>query len=400
MRVGYRSSSPCRLQFRPAPNAIGLLRKVNNVPERILVTGGAGFVGSHLVDALVERGHFVRILDNLDPQVHGPDRTPPSYLNPKAEFVQGDVMDSETLWRCMKDVDVVFHEAARVGVGQSMYEIVEYTRVNVLGTALLLELLANRRAEHHIRKVLVASSMSIYGEGAYRNAAGERVSPLLRPDEQMERGVWEMLDQQTGETLPPMPTDETKPLQPTSVYAIGKRDQEEMVLSVCRAYRIPGVALRYFNIYGPRQALSNPYTGVAAIFSSRILNGNAPIVFEDGNQTRDFVHVSDIVQANLLAMDNPAADYECFNVGTGKPHSILQVIDSLIERLAKDKGLKPQIVHKFRSGDIRHCYADISKIRNRLGFVPRIDFDKQGIDHLCAWARGAKTGGQCRKSNR
>jgi dTDP-L-rhamnose 4-epimerase len=358
--------------------------------EKILVTGGAGFIGSHLVDALVERGHQVRILDNLDPQVHGAERKAPVYLNRSAEFVQGDVLDADTLWRCMKDVDVVFHEAARVGVGQSMYEIAEYTRVNVQGTALLLELLANRRSEHHIRKILVASSMSIYGEGTYCRASGEAVSPPLRPDAQLERGVWEMLDPETVEALRAAPTPETKPLRPTSVYAIGKRDQEEMVLAVGRAYRIPAVALRYFNVYGPRQALSNPYTGVAAIFSSRILNGHAPVIYEDGLQSRDFIHVSDVVRANLLAMERPEADYEMFNVGTGRARSILEIAQSLIKRLRPNGDLQPRVEKKFRSGDIRHCCADISKIRRALGFEPQVDFDTQGIEDLCAWAAEQK----------
>jgi len=367
--------------------------------ERILVTGGAGFVGSHLVDALVERGCFVRILDNLDPQVHGADRRPPPYLNPKAEFVRGDVLDADVLWRCLKDVTVVFHQAARVGVAQSMYEITGYTRVNILGTALLLEMLVGRRRDHRVRKILVASSMSVYGEGAYRTAKGEAISPALRSDAQMERGVWEMLDPRTGEPLEPVATPESKPLQPTSVYAVAKRDQEEMTLSVCRAYGIPAVALRYFNIYGPRQSLSNPYTGVAAIFASRILNGNAPAIFEDGGQSRDFSHVTDIVRANLLAMDSDAADYESFNVGTGRRRSILEIAQTLGERLAPGSAIKPRVVGAFRSGDIRHCFADISKIRERLGFEPQVDFETQGIDDLCAWAAGQKPDDRFEKAN-
>lgn len=197
-------------------------------------------------------------------------------------------------------------------------------------------------------------------------------------------------DPETAAPLAALPTPESKPLEPTSVYAITKRDQEEMVLSVCRAYRIPGVALRYFNIYGPRQSLSNPYTGIAAIFSSRILNGKAPVIYEDGRQMRDFVHVSDIVQANLLAMENPAADYEAFNVGTGRPRSVLQIAQALIQRLAPNSGIEPEIVNRFRSGDIRCCYADITKIRKLLGFEPTIDFDTEGIAGLCAWACGQK----------
>ena len=358
--------------------------------EKVLVTGGAGFVGSHLVDALVERGHSVRIFDSLDPQVHGPEQKEPDYLNRDAEFVRGDVMDADALWNAMKDVDVVFHEAARVGVGQSMYEVADYTRVNCLGTAQLLDLLVNRRAEHHIRKVIVASSMSIYGEGAYRNDASVTVYPALRDDAQMEAGDWEMRDPTTNCHVEAITTDETKPLQPTSVYAVTKRDQEELVLSVGRGYEIPTVALRYFNIYGPRQALSNPYTGVAAIFSSRILNGHAPVVYEDGLQSRDFVHVSDIVQANLLAMEKGEADYHVFNVGTGHPRSIRAVAECLIERLAPGSGLEPKIENKFRSGDIRHCYADISKARELLGYQPKVRFEEDGLDDLCAWASGQR----------
>lgn len=357
---------------------------------KVLVTGGAGFVGSHIVDALIEQGHRVRILDNLDPQVHGKQQQLPDYLNPKAEFVRGDVCNAENMWQAMRDVDVVFHKAARVGVGQSMYEVAEYTRVNVQGTALFLDLLVNRRSEHKIRKIVVASSMSIYGEGLYRNQAGQSFSPPLRPQTQLEAHQWEMRGDPADPSceLEPCPTDESKPLLPTSIYAINKRDQEEMFLSIGRAYQIPAVALRYFNIYGPRQALSNPYTGVAAIFSSRILNGNAPVVYEDGLQSRDFIHVSDIVQANLLAMENSAADYQVFNVGTGKARSILAVGQALCDRLNPDAKLIPQIVNKFRSGDIRHCYADISRITAELNFKPKVDFDTDGLDMLCEWARG------------
>jgi dTDP-L-rhamnose 4-epimerase len=353
---------------------------------KILVTGGAGFVGSHLTDALIERGHHVRVMDNLDPQVHGEGNSPPSYLNPKAEFVLGDMLATEALWQCVRDVDVVFHLAARVGVGQSMYEIMDYTRVNVLGTSLLLDLLANRREQHRLRKLIVASSMSIYGEGAYARADGSAVAPPLREDEQMRRNQWELIDSESGETLRPLATPESKPLQPTSVYAIGKRDQEEMVLAVGRAYKIPMTALRFFNIYGPRQSLSNPYTGVAAIFSSRVLNNHAPVVFEDGGQSRDFVHVSDIVQACVLAMESPKADYEVFNVGTGTRRSILDVARALINHLRPEGGLEAKVEAKFRSGDIRHCFADISKIRRLLGYEPRVRFETDGVRDLCDWA--------------
>lgn len=343
---------------------------------RILVTGGAGFVGSHLVDELVRQQHEVIIYDDLEPQVHG-DRAP-EYLNPEAEFINADILNGKRLEDAMEGVDVIFHEAAMVGVGQSMYQITRYMEVNTLGTARLLEFLVNR--EHDVRKLVVASSMSIYGEGKYEcESCGVRY-PLLRGDEQMSRHEWE-LKCECGRVLKPLPTDEEKPLRPTSIYAISKRDQEEMCLAVGRAYGIPTVALRYFNIYGPRQSLSNPYTGVCAIFSSRIKNNKPPIIFEDGLQTRDFISVHDIVQANLLAMQNPRADYQALNVGCGRPTSILEISRVLADLYGRD--IEPEIVNKYRAGDIRHCYADISRI-SKLGFKPQVSFE-EGMRELVEW---------------
>jgi len=348
--------------------------------KSILVTGGAGFIGSHLVEALVSLGHRVKVLDLLIPQVHGRDAQVPRYLPDGVEFLNGDVVDSEA-WRWALDgVDVVFHEAAEVGVGQSMYDIVRYMRANTLGTAILLELLAT--GDYPVKKLVVASSMSIYGEGAYECASCGPVYPRLRATEQLLEREWEMRCPNCGQAVVPVPTGEDKPLYPTSIYAISKRDQEEMCLAVGRAYSIPTVALRYFNTYGPRQALSNPYTGVAAIFSSRLLNGNPPLIFEDGLQSRDFVHVSDIVQANLLAMENGRADYEVFNVGTGRQATVLDVARTLSDALAVE--VAPQIVGKFREGDIRHCFADISKARRVLGYEPRVSFE-DGFSDLARW---------------
>ncbi len=328
--------------------------------ERILVTGGAGFIGSHLVDALIEVGNFVRVLDNLEPQVHAGLREQgrkPDYLNPEAEFILGDVRDPEIVRKALESINVVYHEAALVGVGQSMYDLRRYTDVNVNGTAVLLEAIIN--AKQRPRKMIVASSMSIYGEGAYECPLHGKVYPRLRPEGQLQQHDWEMVCPTLGceELVRPIPTDEDKPLAPTSIYAITKRDQEEMFLAVGQAYHIPSVALRYFNTYGTRQALSNPYTGVAAIFSGRLLNGKPPVIFEDGLQQRDFTHVSDIVQANLIAKDNPEADYGAFNVGTGQPRTILDIANALIQHLGL--GLVPEVVEKFRAGDIRHCYGDI-----------------------------------------
>jgi dTDP-L-rhamnose 4-epimerase len=346
-----------------------------------LVTGGAGFIGSHIVDGLIERGYEVRVFDNLDPQVHGTERERPTYLNPEAEFVLGDVRDREALARAVDGVEVIFHQAAAVGVGQSMYEIRHYVDHNTLGTANLLEILVSERLE--IEKLIVASSMSIYGEGKYQCPECGVVFPRVREDAQLQERRWEMRCPDCLAELQPLATDEEKPLAPTSIYAIGKRDQEEMCLCVGRAYGIPTTALRYFNTYGPRQALSNPYTGTVAIFSSRILNGNPPLIFEDGLQSRDFVHVEDIVQANLLALESSQANYEVFNVGTGERTTILDLAHLLVDRLDRSD-LEPQIVQRFRAGDIRHCYADISNIQRKLGYVPRVSLE-EGVTDLIRW---------------
>lgn len=346
----------------------------------ILVTGGAGFIGSHLVDALVENGHRVRVLDSLVSQVH--EDRPPEHLNPAAEFIKGDVGDISVVERALEDVDVVFHEAAEVGVGQSMYEVERYVRANDLGTAVLLESVIKQRSK--IKKLIVASSMSIYGEGAYACAACGPVYPELRSAEQLLDRRWEMECPRCSLKLSPAGTREDKPLFPTSVYAITKQDQEQFSLVLGRAYGIPTVALRYFNVYGPRQALSNPYTGVCAIFSSRLLNDQRPFIFEDGAQTRDFVHVSDIVQANLLALGTNRADYLPVNVGTGIATSITEVTGLLSEGLAKN--VEPEIVGKYREGDIRHCVADISRAKNLLGYTPRVRL-QEGIPELLSWVR-------------
>src|SRR2546423_724046 len=345
----------------------------------ILVTGGAGFIGSHLTDELIARGHRVRVLDLLVSQVHG--NGSPQYVNPKAEFIHGDVCDAATVQRCLDGIDAVFHEAAKVGVGQSKYEIDRYVRANDMGKAVLLQALI--LFKNQIRKLIVASSMSIYGEGAYACDKCGTVYPQLRPTEQLLDRRWEMECPQCGAELRPQPTREDKPLSPTSVYAVTKQDQEQFCLIVGRAYGIPTVALRYFNVYGPRQALSNPYTGVCAIFSSRLLNDQPPAIFEDGNQTRDFVHVSDIVQANLLALESDAADYQALNVGTGRPTSVRNVSRLLAEGLGKD--IEPEIVAKYREGDIRHCVADISRAQ-QLGYAPKVSLE-QGIPELLSWVR-------------
>ena len=347
----------------------------------VLVTGGAGFIGSHLVDALIERGHRVRVLDALVSQVHGENATP-VYVNGAAEFIQGDMCDRIVVDAALEGIDVVFHEAAEVGVGQSMYEIQRYVRANDLGTAVLLEAILARMPQ--IKKLVVASSMSIYGEGAYTCANCGAVAPQLRPTTQLLERRWDLECPICRKDLSPAPTTEEKPLFPTSVYAVTKQDQEQFCLAVGRSYGIPAVALRYFNVYGTRQALSNPYTGVCAIFSARLLNGNPPLIFEDGEQTRDFVHVSDIVEANLLALETDAADYQAINVGTGVATSIRTVSRLLAEGLGLE--LAPEIVGKYREGDIRHCVADISKAKSLLGYEPQVSLER-GIPELLSWVR-------------
>jgi dTDP-L-rhamnose 4-epimerase len=350
--------------------------------EMVLVTGGAGFIGSHLVDALLEVGHKVRVFDALEPQVHGglQEREEwPDYLVTECERILGDVRDRDALGKAIDGVDVIFHQAAVVGVGQSMYEIEHYVDANTRGMAVLLDVLANEK--HSVRKLVVASSMSIYGEGKYHCAEHGEIYPRLRSDVQLAARDWEMRCPTCGQPAQPLPTDEEKPLYPTSIYAITKKDQEEMCLTVGRAYGIPTVALRYFNVYGPRQALSNPYTGVAAIFSGRLLNNRPPVIFEDGLQSRDLIHVSDIVQANLLAMEWEEMDDGAFNVGTGRPLTILDVAEALSQHL--DSGCPPEIAQTFRAGDIRHCFADISRIQT-LGYRSQVRFE-DGVAGLVEW---------------
>jgi dTDP-L-rhamnose 4-epimerase len=346
--------------------------------KKILVTGGAGFIGSHLVDALLARGYSVRVLDALVPQVHRNQK--PAHLDTRAEFIGGNICDPLLLARALADVDVVCHQAAEVGVGQSMYEPVRYMRANTLGTTMLLEEISKKRVG--VRKIIVASSMSIYGEGAYDCAQCGHVAPRLRDPQQLRAKQWEISCPQCRGKLRPLSTSEAKPLLPTSVYAISKQDQEQLCLVMGRAYGIPTVALRYFNVYGTRQALSNPYTGLCAIFSSRLLNGQRPLVFEDGEQSRDFVHVSDIVQANLLAIEKSGADYEALNIGTGIATTVNEMAKLLADGLRKS--ISAEITGRYREGDIRHCVADISKAKTLLGYQPKVAL-REGLRELLAW---------------
>jgi dTDP-L-rhamnose 4-epimerase len=349
------------------------------VQENVVITGGAGFIGSHLADELLAHGYDVRVLDNLVDQVHG-GAVRPDYLDPDVELVRGDVRDAEAVRRALGGVDSVVHLAARVGVGQSMYRLADYTAANTLGTAVLLEAILDRP----VRKLLVASSMSVYGEGAYETADGQPFAAAERSADGLARGAWDPVDDR-GRPLRPIATPETKQPALASVYALTKYDQERLCLIFGDAYGIPTVALRFFNTYGTRQALSNPYTGVLAIFASRLLNGKPPLVFEDGRQRRDFVAVSDVVRACRLALENDGADGHAVNVGTGRDVSVLEVADKLARVLGVEA--EAELTEKFRAGDIRHCFADVRLARDLLGYEPRIELE-QGMAELAEWLAG------------
>jgi dTDP-L-rhamnose 4-epimerase len=348
---------------------------------RVLITGGAGFIGSHLADELLEHGYQVRALDNLSEQVHGPDAVRPGYLSPDVELVEGDVCDPAAVRKALDGVDSVFHFAAMVGVGQSMYEIERYTRVNNLGTAVLLEALI----EKPVARLVTASSMSIYGEGLYQDAEGNLVTGCDRDREQLKAHEWEVRDGE-GRPLTPVPTPETKTPSLSSVYALSKYDQERLCLMIGRAYGIPTVALRFFNVYGTRQALSNPYTGVLAIFASRLLNGNPPLIFEDGYQMRDFVHVSDVARACRLALEREEAQDQVLNIGSGRQYTVREIAKSMAQVLGRED-IEPEVTGNYRVGDIRHCFADISLARRTLGYEPQMPFE-QGLIELASWLEG------------
>ncbi len=349
--------------------------------RQILVTGGAGFIGSHLADELLRRGHRVRALDVLDPQVHGAGARRPEHLDAEVELCVGDVRDAHAVKRALDGVDAVYHFAAAVGVGQSMYELAHYTGVNDLGTAVLLEALMKRPVE----RLVVASSMSIYGEGLYRRADGRTTVAPERSLAQLRAREWEVRATD-GERLHPVPTPEDKPPALASVYALNKFDQERLCLMVGQAYGIPTVALRFFNVYGTRQALSNPYTGVLAIFAARYLNDKPPLVFEDGRQQRDFVSVKDVARACALALEAERAAGAVINIGGGRPWTILEIAARLAAALGK-RELEPELLGKYRVGDIRHCFGDISRARALLGYAPQVALD-EGLEELAEWLAG------------
>lgn len=349
--------------------------------KHVLITGGAGFIGSHLADLLLQEGYTVRVLDSLEAQVHGDSGAAPSYLNREVEFQNGNVCDRGAVDRALENVDAVIHLASAVGVGQSMYEIARYVQSNSAGTAILLQSILERSSR--IQKLVVASSMSIYGEGAYACDHHGPISVTERPAGQLQQQRWEPECPQCKEPLKALPTQENKKLYPTSVYALTKKEQEDLALIFGRTYGIPVVALRYFNVFGSRQAVSNPYTGVVAIFAARLMNNHPPLIYEDGGQMRDFVHVSDVARANILALRNSGADNQAVNIGAGRSISVNQIARELGKLLGREE-IQPVITRTFRKGDIRHCFADISLARRLLGYEPSCAFSS-GMKETAEW---------------
>lgn len=348
--------------------------------KTVLITGGAGFIGSHLADAHLAAGDHVRVLDSLVPQVHGSSTRRPAYLHPDVELHVGDVRNAEDVRRALRGVDAVYHLAARVGVGQSMYEVANYVDVNALGTAVLMEALIAKP----VQRLVVASSMSIYGEGRYLSGRGE-VDDVVRRVTDLKRGHWEPRAHD-GTQLIPVATPEAKHPLLSSIYALSKYEQERQCLMLGEAYGISTVALRFFNVYGTRQALSNPYTGVLAIFGSRLLNNRSPAIFEDGRQRRDFVHVRDVVQACMKALEAAEVQGKAINVGSGRVSTVLDIASAMAEVIGRPH-LKPEVTGRFRMGDIRHCYADIGAARKLLGYEPRVEL-REGLVELGDWLRG------------
>lgn len=338
--------------------------------ENVLITGGAGFIGSHLSDALLQQGHEVTLLDLLHPQVHGAEQRLPDYLNPDAVFIRADVRDGRSVSAALTGKTIIFHFAAYTGVGQSMYQIHDYLDVNVGGTAVLLEQLIQQRGQ--VRKLILASSRAVYGEGMVSCSVCGPVHPPSRPLAQLRAKQWDLVCPNGHSTVEPLPTQESSPLVPLSIYAISKQNQEQICRLIGETYDLPTVILRYFNVYGSRQSLKNPYTGVINSFIARLLNGKAPQVYEDGRESRDFIHVQDVVQACLLAMRHDSANGQTINVGSGEAISLHQVAQTVAQAL---NGPEPIVTGQYRAGDIRHCYADLRKAKALLGYQPGVNLE-------------------------
>lgn len=357
----------------------------NRKMKHVLITGGAGFIGSNVALKLIDKGVKVTVLDNLSPQIHGdnPEETSPLYnsIKGKEDFIKGTVTSRADWEKALKGVDVVLHLAAETGTGQSMYEIEKYVNINIGGTAILLDILANEKTD--VKRVVVAESRAIYGEGRYwSDELNSYVYPDERPEDTMLKGDFEVKYPGCEKTLKLVSTTEDSLIHPGSVYGITKQVQGQLVHLVCKSLGIESVSFRYQNVYGPGQSLSNPYTGILSIFSTRIKNGNGINIFEDGLETRDFVYIDDVVDATILGMNVPGISGNAFNIGTGIATDVLTVANTLKEFYGIEVPIT--ISGNYRLGDIRHNYADISKARKLLGFEPKWSF-KKGIEQFCRW---------------
>ena len=360
--------------------------------KNILITGGAGFIGSNLALQLLAKGYAVTVLDNLHPQIHGenPNETSPLYqsIKDKVRFIKGDVTNKNDWKTALENQHIIVHLAAETGTGQSMYEIERYTQVNVIGTSILLDLLTN--SNHSIEKIVVASSRAIYGEGKYFSEHSKQYFyPNNRNENDLQNGIFELRNpEKEDEFLTACATDEQSKVQPNSIYGLTKYHQEQALMISCKSLNIPCVALRYQNVFGPGQSLSNPYTGILSIFSTRIQQQKSIHIFEDGKESRDFVFIDDVINATVLAIEKQEADFLSFNVGTGKATTVLEVAQMLMKNYNIKISL--EIIGQYRKGDIRHNFADLNLIKTKLGFEPKVSFE-EGIGLFCKWVENQKT---------
>jgi dTDP-L-rhamnose 4-epimerase len=354
--------------------------------NNILITGGAGFIGSNLTNKLTTRGYIVKVLDNLSTQIHGnnPELNSPLFAsilkNPNVEFILGSVTSRNDWRKALSNVEAIIHLAAETGTGQSMYEIEKYTEVNISGTAIMLDILANEK--HNIKKIVVASSRAIYGEGRYFCQIHGDVYPEVRRDSDLRNGDFECKCPVCRGEVSLMPTTEDSKIHPTSVYGLTKQNQEQVVLLMCKSLGLDAVSLRYQNVYGPGQSLSNPYTGILSIFSTQIKNGSNINIFEDGLESRDFVYIDDVVDATILALETRSAADKAINIGADKPISVIAVANSLRENYGSE--IQIIVTGNYRLGDIRHNYADTTIAKNILGYIPKVNFSS-GINRFCQW---------------
>jgi dTDP-L-rhamnose 4-epimerase len=350
--------------------------------KNVLVTGGAGFIGSNLSGKLVELGYNVTVLDDLSPQIHGSANNSSLYLSikDKVKFVKGDVRSERDWLKALDGQEIVVHLAAETGTGQSMYQVKKYVDVNIKGTGILLDYLVN--SNHNIEKVIVASSRAIYGEGKYFCESDGVIYPTERSEKDLLNGFFEPRCPVCKKEMQIKATDEESKIHPSSLYGITKQNQEQMVLNITKAVNVPSVAFRYQNVYGPGQSLKNPYTGILSIFSTQMRNHNSINIFEDGNESRDFVFIDDVVRATILGIESEKGNFKAYNVGSGIPTTVLKVARKLKELYDSDVDIK--VTGNFRVGDIRHNYADLTKITDTLHFQPLVTFEN-GLRKFVDW---------------